>query len=255
MSRPPLILITPDVDQRGPEFRDLSMSLSMSYPRAILDAGGLPMVLPPTVAPEALADCVSRSDGVLLTGGGDVNPRLHAKRVSPRLRRTVSVCPDGGQRDLRELLLIDEVFRQRKPLMAICRGQQILNVALGGTLVIDIAAQVPRALNHHQNGPKGKVAHEVRLTPDSLLAKITGTVKLGVNSTHHQAVAQIAEPLRAVALSSDDVVEALEFKPEAAHCLPFLLSVQFHPERLAESAPEHRALFQAFTRACVRDRN
>ncbi|MGO9203184.1 MAG: gamma-glutamyl-gamma-aminobutyrate hydrolase family protein [Limisphaerales bacterium] len=255
MRRPPLILIAPDVDQQGPEFGDLSISLSVCYPRAILDAGGLPMLLPPTVEREAIADCVSRSDGVLLTGGGDVEPRLHTQRLPRGLRRTVTVCPDGGQRDLRELLLIDEVFRQRKPLMAICRGHQMLNVALGGALLIDIPGQLPKALNHHQMDRKGQVVHEVRLTPDSLLAKITGTVKLGVNSTHHQAVAHVAGPLRAVALSSDDVVEGLEFKPWAAHYLPFLLSVQFHPERLAQRSSEHRALFRAFIRACVRSRN
>jgi putative glutamine amidotransferase len=239
------------VDQQGSEFGDLSISLSVSYTQAILDAGGLPMLLPPTVGREAVADCVRRSDGVLLTGGGDVDPRLHSKRLPERLRQTVTVCPDGGQRDLRELLLIDEVFRQHKPLMAICRGQQLLNVALGGTLLIDIPTQVPKALNHHQTDCKGEAVHEVRLTPDCLLAKITGMVKLGVNSTHHQAVARIAGPLRAVALSPDEVVEGLEFQPSAAHYLPFLLSVQFHPERLAERAPEHRALFRAFTRACV----
>jgi putative glutamine amidotransferase len=251
MSRAPLILIAPDVDQQGPEFGDLSISLSVPYARAILDAGGLPMLLPPTVAREAIADCVSRSDGVLLTGGGDVDPRLHTKRLPRALQQTVAVCPDGGQRDLRELLLIDEVFRQRKPLMAICRGQQILNVALGGALLVDIAGQLPNALNHHQMDRSREVVHEVRLTPDSLLAKITGTVRLGVNSTHHQAVAQVAGPLRAVAVSADHVVEGLELKPEAAHCLPFLLSVQFHPERLAGRSAEHRALLGAFTRACV----
>ena len=248
-------MIAPDVDDQGPEFGDLSISLSAAYPRAILDAGGLPLLLPPTVAREAIADCVNRSDGVLLTGGGDVDPRLHAKRLPRELRRTVTVCPDGGQRDLRELLLIDEVFRQRKPLMAICRGHQILNVALGGGLLVDIAGQLPNALNHHQMDRKAEMVHEVRLTPDSLLAKITGTVRLGVNSTHHQAVAQVAGPLRAVALSADQVVEGLELKPGAARCLPFLLSVQFHPERLAARSPEHRALFGAFTRACVLSRD
>jgi putative glutamine amidotransferase len=255
MSKAPLILIAPDVDQQGPEFGDLSISLSFCYARAILDAGGLPLLLPPTLAREALADCVSRSDGVLLTGGGDVEPHLHTKRLPRGLRRTVAVCCDGGQRDLRELLLIDQVFRQRKPLMAICRGHQLLNVALGGTLLVDIPGQLPNALNHDQMDRKGEVVHEVQLTADSLLAKIAGTLKLGVNSTHHQAVAQVAAPLQAVAVSADDVVEALEFKPAAAHFLPFLLSVQFHPERLADRSAEHRALFRAFMRASVLSRD
>jgi putative glutamine amidotransferase len=251
MSARPLILIAPDIARQGPEFGDLSVSLSLPYARAILEAGGLPLLLPPTVAREAIADCVSRSDGVVLTGGGDVAPGLHTERVPGKLRRTVSVCPDGGQRDLRELLLIDEVFRQRKPLLAICRGLQILNVALGGSLLVDIPRQVPNAINHARMDRSTRPVHEVRVTPGSLLARITGAGTLGVNSTHHQAVARIAEPLRAVAVSADEVVEAVELKNGGPPCLPFLLGVQFHPERLAPRAAEHRALFTAFTAACV----
>jgi putative glutamine amidotransferase len=93
--------------------------------------------------------------------------------------------------------------------------------------------------------------HEVRLTPESVLSKITGTDRLGVNSTHHQAVDRIAEPLRAAAVSDDGVVEGLELKPAAADCLPFLVSAQFHPERLADRYPAHQAIFQAFAQACA----
>ena len=147
MSARPLILIAPDVARRGAEFGDLSVSLSVPYARAVEDAGGLPLLLPLTTSREAIADCVSRSHGVVLTGGGDVAPRLHTERVPKKLRHTVEVCPDGGQRDFRELLLIDEIFRQHKPLLAICRGLQILNVALGGTLLVNIPRQVPTPSN------------------------------------------------------------------------------------------------------------
>jgi putative glutamine amidotransferase len=98
---------------------------------------------------------------------------------------------------------------------------------------------------------RSEIVHGVRLTPGSLLAKITGRQRLGVNSTHHQAVARVAAPLKVAAVSSDGIVEGLELRPGAAKMLPFLLSVQFHPERLADRYPEHRAIFRAFTRACV----
>jgi putative glutamine amidotransferase len=148
-------------------------------------------------------------------------------------------------------MLIDEVFRQRKPLLAICRGHQMLNVALGGTLVADIPSQMPRALNHRRTDKRGEIVHEVRLTSGSNLAKICSGQKLGVNSTHHQAVRRVAPGLRTVARSPDGVVEALELRPGASRWLPFLLSVQFHPERLADRYPAHRAIFDAFTRACM----
>jgi len=250
MNRPPLILVSPDIEGKGKEFGDLSLSLSGNYQKALIEAGCLPLTMPATTSREIVAECVRHCDGVLLSGGDDVEPRLYARRLPPRVRRTVSVTPDGGGRDLRELLLIDEVFRQHKPLLAICRGQQILNVALGGTLVADLPSQAPGGLNHRRMDKRSEVVHEVRLTPDSLLAKITGRQKLGVNSTHHQAVGRVAPPLRATAVSSDGVVEGLELTPEAADGVPFLMSVQFHPERLADRYPEHRAIFGAFSRAC-----
>jgi putative glutamine amidotransferase len=190
-------------------------------------------------------------DGVLLTGGDDINPNLYAKNMPRAVRKTVETTPDSGGRDLRELVLLDEVFRQRKPLLAICRGHQMLNVALGGTLVIDILSQLPRAANHRRPDKRSEVVHEVRLTPGSLLAKITGRRKLGVNSTHHQAVGKVAPPLKVTAVSSDGVIECLELQTGAARALPFLLSVQFHPERLADRHPEHRAIFRAFAQACA----
>jgi len=208
--------------------------------------------MPATLSRPAIAECVARTNGVLLTGGEDVDPRLYTNGLSPRLRRTVTLTGDGGERDLRELVLIDEVFRQRKPLLAICRGHQILNVALGGSLVVDIAAQRPGALNHRRLDKRSQVVHEVRLTPGSILAKITGGTRLGVNSTHHQAAGRVAPPLSVTAWAGDGVVEALELKPGPAQWLPFLLSVQFHPERLANQAPAHQAIFAAFTQACLR---
>jgi putative glutamine amidotransferase len=253
MVRAPLILISPSIEKRGVEFGDRSISLSEPYPRAVAGAGGIPLTMPVGKSRELVAECVRRCDGVLLTGGDDIQPALYGNGLPARLRRTVSATPDGGERDLRELILIDEIFRQRKPLLAICRGHQLLNVALGGTLIVDIPTQLPRALNHGRMDRRNEKVHEVRLTRGTLLSRITGRRTLGVNSTHHQAVGRVAEPLEVTASSDDGVVESMELKPEAARLLPFLLAVQFHPERLMDRHPEHRAIFRAFTRACAND--
>ncbi len=250
MSKLPLVLVSPDVESKGKEHGDRSISLSQAYLTALVNAGAIPVTLPDTISREVLAESVRRSDGVVLTGGDDVDPRLYARGLPAPVRRTVAPTPDGGERDYRELLVIDEVFRQRKPLLAICRGQQILNVAFGGTLVADIPGQRPRAANHRRTDRRDDVVHEVRLTPGSILSKIVGGQRLAVNSTHHQAVARVATPFRVTAVGDDGVVEGLELKGNGSCWLPFLLSVQFHPERLVDRYPAHQAIFGAFTQAC-----
>jgi putative glutamine amidotransferase len=255
MTKPPLILISPCIEKKGAEFEDLSLSLSMNYPEALMSVGAIPLTMPASKSREFVAECVRRADGVLLTGGEDVNPKLYSKRLPRSLRRTVTVTPDDGTRDLQEFMLVDEVFRQRKPLLAICRGHQVLNVALGGTLVVDIRRQIRGAMNHQRQDKRSRVVHDVHLTDDALLAKITGERTLGVNSTHHQAVGRPAEMLQVTGRSRDEIAESMQLKPEAARLLPFLLSVQFHPERLADRHPEHRAIFAAFAQACVSNRN
>ncbi|MCX6891227.1 MAG: gamma-glutamyl-gamma-aminobutyrate hydrolase family protein [Verrucomicrobia bacterium] len=237
MRTPPVILISPNIEKKGDEFGDLSTSLSETYQQALMGAGAIPLALPATISRELIAECVRRCDGVLLTGGEDVDPRIYADRLPERV--------------LRELLLIDEVFRQRKPLLAICRGHQILNVALGGTLVADIQTELPKAINHRRMDRRSEVVHEAHLTESSLLARITCRKSLGVNSTHHQGVGRVADPLEVIARSADGVVEGMQLKQCRAAMLPFLLSVQFHPERLAGRHPEHRAIFEAFAQACV----
>src|ERR1700690_4626479 len=252
MAKSPLIIVSPSIEKRGVEFHDLSVSLSVKYENAVLQAGGIPVTAPTTTDRERLAEVVRRADGVLLTGGDDIHPDLYDRHLPRTVRRTVDTTPDGGGRDWRELVLIDETFRQRKPLLAICRGHQLLNIALGGRLIADIRRQLPGALNHQRMDKAGELVHEVPLTTGSLLAKITGRRILGVNSSHHQAVREPAGPLMAVARTRDGIVEAMEWKPEAGRRMPFFLSVQFHPERLTERHAEHRAIFRRFVAACGR---
>jgi len=249
---PPLILISGSTEKKGAEFADTSLSLSLNYPAALKAAGAMPWVLPCMPEPDVVAEGVRRCEGVLLTGGDDVGPALYSEALSPELQKTIHAA--SPERDLFELMLIEEVFRQKKPLLAICRGHQILNVALGGTLIVDIPSQVPAAINHSRMDLKNKVVHDAELKPGSNLAEITGKARLGVNSTHHQAVGKIAKPLRANAVSMDGIIEGMEFAPGAHSMLPWLLSVQFHPERLFPQHAEHLDIFKSFVQACVRVR-
>ena len=244
----PLILISGSTEDKGAEFDDYSLSLSMNYPLALKAAGAMPWMLPCHPEAQFVAEAVRRVDGVLLTGGDDVDPKLYTRRLPAGVRKTVH--PAHPDRDSFELLLIREVMRQRKPLLCICRGHQILNVALGGTLFADIPMQITRAMNHSRTDRKDRVVHEVVCEPGSMLAKIAGKRRMGVNSSHHQAVARLAGKLRITAASSDGVVEAMELADNATDLLPYLLAVQFHPERLFARHAEHLELFKSFVRAC-----
>ena len=211
---------------------------------------------PLTTDRATLAEVVHRVDGVLFTGGDDINPGLYAKEVPAEVLKTVEMPPDVESRDLRELILIEETFEQGKPMLAICRGFQMLNVAFGGELIVDIPSQLPGAINHARTDKAGEeLTHEVPLTAGSLLSKITGRKTLGVNSSHHQGVLEPAEPFAAVARTEDGIVEAMELKPDRTNAspqLPFFLAVQFHPERLV-SHPEHQAIFSGFVKACAQE--
>jgi gamma-glutamyl-gamma-aminobutyrate hydrolase PuuD len=250
----PLILVTPSTERKGVEFYDTSSSVSYRYEHAILQAGGVPVVAPLTMDRATLAEAVRRVDGVLFTGGDDINPALYAKDVPRKALKTVTTPPDVESRDLRELILIEQIFEQSKPLLAICRGFQMLNVAFGRELIVDIPSQLPGARNHARTDKAGEeLTHEVPLTAGSLLSRITGRKTLGVNSSHHQGVLEPAEPFAAVARTEDGIVEAMELKPDQADGspqLPFFLAVQFHPERLVKH-PEHQAIFSGFVKACA----
>jgi len=252
MGRLPLILVTPSIEKQGVEFHDLSASLSLRYNQAILQAGGIPVTAPTTTDRAVLAEALRRTEGVLLTGGDDINPALYEQKLPRRLFQTVEQTPDGGARDLSELVLIQEIFRQQKPVLAICRGHQMLNVAFGGKLVVDIPQQVPGALNHRRTDKPLDLVHDAALTPGSLVSRICKAPEVGVNSTHHQGIMEPAELFTATARSRDGVVEAMELKSACSGLLPFLLSVQFHPERLVQKHARYRAIFETFVTACAK---
>jgi putative glutamine amidotransferase len=244
---PPLILVSPGTEQKGTEFYDYSISLSQTYLDAITQAGGLPVIAPADAAPEVAADLVRRCDGVMLSGGDDIQPELYAGDLPASLKATVkNVDPI---RDVLETQMIKECFAQRKPLLAICRGHQILNVTLGGTLIVDIPQQVKTGINHSQLKNKDRVVHKVKLDEGSLLAQTFGRTEIEVNSSHHQAVDKVAKALCVTGRSEDGVIEAMELREEGM--LPYLLAVQFHPERLVRGYPDYLKLFRGFVEACA----
>jgi len=246
----PIILVTPSTQAKGVEMSDYSISLSNRYTDATLAAGGLPLIFPATTAKDVIAEMVRRSDGVMMTGGEDIDPELYGKELPPEIKKKAG--PTEPERDIWEQTLIAEIFEQKKPLLGICRGHQMLNVALGGTLLVDIPTQVPKALNHRRSDRKSDPVHSIRIEKDSLFADIVGGETLEVNSTHHQAPGRMADRLRAVAVSEDGVIEAAELRD--AKELPFCLTVQFHPERLVDKGKAYRQIFERFVAACAAPR-
>lgn len=248
----PLILITPSTQPAGAEFDDPSISLSLRYSEAVFRAGGLPWVFPPTTDPDLVHAAVGRCDGVVLSGGDDITPGLHRPEISPELQ---SLCgATDKSRDAFELLVLQNVFTQPRPLLAICRGHQLVNVALGGTLHVDLASEHPSEVPHNACDRKDVAVHPVVLDPKSMLAKITGRKSLRVNSTHHQGIDQLAPELRPVAVAPDGLIEATELTEDSRGFLPWFLSVQFHPERLAPKQVEQRRVLLAFIEACSKRR-
>jgi putative glutamine amidotransferase len=235
--RPPLVAVTASTRLEDGVAR---VRLNRAYLRALDEAGLVPLVVPPLAAAHAAAvlDAVS---GLVLTGGEDVDPAQYGARPHAALG------PVHGERDAWELALVGAARDRGTPTLAICRGIQLLNVALGGTLVQDLPSDRPSEVAHDPPGrPRGDRTHDVAVVAGSALAAALGSTRLAVNSTHHQAVDRAAEGLRVVARAPDGVVEGMESDPGA----PWpVLAVQWHPEELvADAADWDRRLFAAYAR-------
>ena len=214
--------------------------LARYYSEAVEAAGGAPVHL--SLIPRAgyVASVVERLDGVLLPGSAsDVDPARYGRDP---LQGLGAVHP---LRDGTDALVLSEVERRALPLFAICFGMQIWNVERGGTLIQDIASQLPAAIKHEQGAPRGRRSHRVNLLSGSLVAKLSGEESAFVNSHHDQAVERLGENLRATAWSSDGLVEAIEDTRPGR----FAVGVQWHPEIEWEGDEFSTNLFRAFTRA------
>ncbi|MHB1222954.1 MAG: gamma-glutamyl-gamma-aminobutyrate hydrolase family protein [Gemmatimonadaceae bacterium] len=211
-----------------------------AYLRAVEQAGGLPLLAPPY--PELVAALVARADGIVLVGGEDVDPARYGAARHPRTEASAPA------RDAMELALVQAARGARVPLLAICRGLQVLNVALGGTLVQDIPSERAGAVGHHPPGARDARSHNVRVAADSRLSRLLQADSLPVNSLHHQAVDRLGRGLRAVAHADDGILEAAE----ATDPRWWAIGVQWHPEELtATASPWDRRLFEAFVEAAT----
>ncbi|MBM3493376.1 MAG: gamma-glutamyl-gamma-aminobutyrate hydrolase family protein [Armatimonadetes bacterium] len=211
--------------------------LKSAYASAVWRGGGTPVLIP-NLAPEAVDAAIKPLDGLLLSGGRDIEPRIYGDGDK---HSTVEL---DTPRDAFELPLALAAYRRSMPILGICRGIQALNVALGGTLWQDLPSQTPSSVAHRQGAPGSEATHALRIEPGSALAGALGHAEMRVNTFHHQAVKTVAGCLRAVGWAEDGLVEALE-SPDR----PFVVAVQYHPEEMAGVCEASARLFAAFVAA------
>lgn len=212
--------------------------LQRAYVKAVMDAGGVPLLIPSLVAEDGWDAVYSRLDGVLFSGGGDISLDYFRGDLHPRIDDV------DLERDSVEVKMVQAAASDGKPFLGICRGIQMINVALGGTLYTHIPDQLPNALDHDYPGNKRTVlVHEVKIEEGTHVAEIYGDPIIQVNSLHHQGLKDIAASLRVAGHSPDGLVEAVELPDH-----PFGLAVQWHPEWLTDQEST-RNLFRKFIQA------
>ena len=228
------VAVTAGIRQDGDTSR---VRLTAAYVTALETAGLVPIIIPPLSDERAAAAILESVSGLVLTGGGDVDPARYGETPHTKIRSV------SAARDATETALVQEARNRGMPVLAICRGIQILNVALGGTLVQDISTECDTDISHDDEGARDSRAHDITIEPGSRIAAAMGTDNCAVNSFHHQSVKQVAEGMRITARSPDGVVEGLESVSDDW----WVLGVQWHPEEMNESPePWDRGLFKAF---------
>ena len=214
--------------------------VNAAYLRSVLAAGGMPIILSPVVGAPHAARALDGLEGLLLTGGEDIHPAWYGAEPSSHLH------PPSRERDLFELALFAAARQRELPILGICRGVQLINVALGGTLYQDLPTERPGLVHHDPDTAREARTHAVRLEGGSRAASALGVLELTVNSIHHQAVNRLGRGLVASGWSEDGLIEAVEAPAGDS----WLLGVQWHPEEmLAENAAPERGLFRALIQA------
>jgi putative glutamine amidotransferase len=235
-ARRPIIGITPDVSASETDPPVELYQLKASYSQAVFRAGGLPFVLPGTEDPSCIESYLDRIAGLLVTGGAfDIPPAMYGQAV----REGMGITKPA--RTLFELSLTKAALDRNLPVLGICAGMQLLNVILGGTLIQDIAREIPGAHEHEQKHDRRQPQHPVEIKEGTLLAELFGKGQVMVNSTHHQAPKTVGEKVVVSAVAPDGITEAIEVP-----AYQFAVGVQWHPELLVGSIPIHLTLYKAF---------
>lgn len=236
MSSAPFVIVTATTDVLRKRSR---VRVNEAYTSALSAVGLVPLVLPP-IDPAVAVTALGDAAGLVITGGEDVDPEHFGEAAHP-----ATGTPHAG-RDAYELALAKAAFEHRVPTLAICRGIQVMNVALGGTLVQDIPSQRPSDIEHDLSSRRTERVHAVEIEANSELARVVGATRITANSSHHQSVDRVAGDLRVTARSDDGIIEAVEPREPGW----WMLGVQWHPEELT-GTPEDwdRRLFEEFARA------
>ncbi len=216
------------------------LGLMPAYIKAVEAAGGIPLLIPLGLQTDTLASIIARVDGILLPGGGDMDPHAYQGALNGTLYGI------DADRDRVEMFIAQQAVKQEKPFLAICRGHQVVNVALGGSLWEDVPSMMPNALPHdnYRHYPRNFVAHKVEINADSKVAQCVNKTVSGVNSLHHQGVRELAPELTVTAVAPDGLIESSEI---VGH--PFAVSVQWHPENLVHDDPDMLGLFRGLVDA------
>lgn len=229
----PIIGIIPLYDKKRESYWMLP-----GYMKGIEEAGGIGVMLPLIVKKDTIKQIAKSFDGFLFTGGQDVSPKLYNEKTSQKCEE---LCIE---RDEMETALLNEVIKLDKPVLGICRGIQMLNSVLGGTLYQDLPSEYPSTVSHRMKAPYDRTAHLVTIEKNSLLHEILSVEKIGVNSCHHQAIKKLAFSLNVAAISEDNLIESV-YMPDKK----FVLAVQWHPEFSYIKDKNSKKILKAFVQA------
>jgi putative glutamine amidotransferase len=241
----PVIGVTTQTLEEIPDELPRCWIMSQRYVKTLIASGAIPWIIPLLDDEKTLREIYNRCDGIFLPGGVDIDPDSYNEARTDACGR---VDPD---RDRTEIMISNWAMKDSKPVLAVCRGAQLLSVAAGGSLYQDITGEYPGAIKHDY-WPKAGVStrqdlvHDVNVVPDTRLSRILGSDGFKVNSMHHQGIKQLADGLIANAYAPDGLIEGVEARNE-----DFVVGVQWHPEDLADKDPQMRKLFDAFVDAAA----
>ena len=232
----PYIGIVPSIDDDG------ALGVYQKYIHAVEGAGGIPVIIPYSFKEETLALYTDACFGFIFVGGVDINPQRYGEETLPGCER---LTPKRDDFDFR---MFERLLATKKPLLGVCRGLQLFNVALGGSLYQDLKAQMPEScISHRHEEPRGFITHEIALCEGTPLHSLLGRDKVIINSMHHQAIKRLAPALLPMAHSSDGIIEAVYMPGEK-----YVRAFQWHPEEGFDEVEHNRLIMKDFIKHCIK---